>query len=321
MIKCGLCLIFAILFSISNVIGQNSNRAKTLDEGLSNLSEQISDNLSENRKRRIAVTEFVDLEGETTNFGRYLSEKLITKLFQTKKFRVIERQQLNKVIKEQKLSLTGIIEPESAQKLGRLLGVDAIAAGSVTELNRTVEINARLIDTETGEVFSVASVEISKDETVCSLLKDCPGGNAGSGTDSPGGSPENSGKWAAESNFFTFELLACRKSSTFVSCDLTITNNSSIDRKLGFEWKSNGRMFDQQGLQSTMSDWLIANQSYGKPVLLPDVPTKGNVSFKKVSPQATMIKKMELALVTQFSEGGYYKTRDFVVAFENIPLQ
>ncbi len=142
----------------------------TLDQRIGELVKQISDGLTENQKQTIAVVEFVDLEGRVTNFGRFVAEELITRLYQTKKFKVIERQLLNKIVAEQKLSLTGMIDQTSAQKLGKLLGVDAIASGTVTDLGKTLRINARLISTGTGEVFAVASTDIAKDDSVIALV-------------------------------------------------------------------------------------------------------------------------------------------------------
>jgi curli biogenesis system outer membrane secretion channel CsgG len=147
--------------------------AKILTAGLDDLAQQISTRLAQNQKRRIAVLEFVDLRANVTDLGRYCSERLITKLFQTDKFTVVERNLLNKIIAEQKLSLSAVIDPASAQKLGKVLGVDSIAIGSISDLNKTIELNARLLSTETGEVFSAASVEIIKDDTVCSLMGGC----------------------------------------------------------------------------------------------------------------------------------------------------
>jgi TolB-like protein len=155
----------------------------TLDQRMGELSKQISDGLTENQKQTIAVIEFVDLEGRTTNFGRFVAEELITRLYQTNKFKVIERQLLNKVVTEQKLSLTGMIDQTSAQKLGKLLGVDAIASGTVTDLGKSVRINARLISTGTGEVFAVAATEIAKDDSVTALMG---GGGTGPTSTSPG---------------------------------------------------------------------------------------------------------------------------------------
>jgi curli biogenesis system outer membrane secretion channel CsgG len=95
--------------------------AQTLDQRASELSQQIARNMETGQKRRIAVLEFTDLQGQVTNFGRYLSEELITRLYDSNKFKVVERQLLNKVIAEQKLSLTGVVDPDSAKKLGSVL--------------------------------------------------------------------------------------------------------------------------------------------------------------------------------------------------------
>jgi len=141
-----------------------------LDQRIAELSQQIAKEMTEYQKTTIAVVEFSDLQGNVTDFGRFLSEELITRLYQTKRFKVIERQLLNKIIAEQKLSLTGMVDPSSAKQLGKILGVDAIASGTITDLAQSLRVNARLISTETGEIFAVASTEIFKDESVMKLL-------------------------------------------------------------------------------------------------------------------------------------------------------
>lgn len=141
-----------------------------LDQRIAELSQQITKEMTEYQKTTIAVVEFVDLQGNVTDFGRFLAEELITRLYQTKKFKVIERQLLNKIIGEQKLSLTGLIDPASIKQLGKLLGVDAICSGTVTDLTQSLRVNARLVSTETGEIFAVASNEIFKDESITKLM-------------------------------------------------------------------------------------------------------------------------------------------------------
>ncbi|MDZ7305522.1 MAG: CsgG/HfaB family protein [candidate division KSB1 bacterium] len=141
-----------------------------LDAKLAELARQIESNMAEGKKAKIAVIEFSDLNGNITDFGKFLSEELITRLFMTKRFEVIERQLLSKVIAEHKLTLSGFVDPNAAKELGKLLGVDAIATGTITDLDATVKINARLIATDTGSIFAVASVEMTKDETIKRLL-------------------------------------------------------------------------------------------------------------------------------------------------------
>lgn len=141
-----------------------------LDESLSDLITQIVNSMPKGGKTRIAVIEFSDLHGMVDEFGKYLAEELITRLFMTGKFEVIERQLLEKVLSEQNLSLTGLIDAGSAMEIGKLLGVDAIVSGTITDLGISLKVNARIISTETGLVFAVASTEIVKDTTVKVLL-------------------------------------------------------------------------------------------------------------------------------------------------------
>ena len=58
-------------------------------------------------KATIAVVEFSDLSGAVTNLGRFLAEELITDLLATGKYKVVDRSQLNKVIREHRLRLQG----------------------------------------------------------------------------------------------------------------------------------------------------------------------------------------------------------------------
>ncbi|MFH1562994.1 MAG: FlgO family outer membrane protein [Nitrospirota bacterium] len=143
---------------------------KTFDERINELVQQISSAMIEKKKVTIAVVEFTDLNGNVNEFSRYLAEELITRLFQTGKFKVIERQQLDKVIEEQKLSLTGVIDPDSAKKLGLILGIEAIVTGSMADLQDSVKLNARVIGTENADVLSVASTMIIKDAKVKEMM-------------------------------------------------------------------------------------------------------------------------------------------------------
>ena len=96
------------------------------------------------------MVEFSDLSGGVTDLGRLLSEELITDLFSTRKYKVIERQLLNKIVAEHELEVQGIVEPKSAKALQEILGVDAIVSGTIADLGDSVRVNTRLISTETA---------------------------------------------------------------------------------------------------------------------------------------------------------------------------
>ena len=287
----------------------------SLDQRVSELSQKISNGLTENRKRTIAVVEFADLRGNVTDFGRFIAEELITKLYETSKFKVIERQLLNRVIAEQKLSLTGIVDPASAQKLGRLLGVDAIASGTITDLGKSLRINARLIDTGTAEIFAVASTEVVKDDAVTRLVGEGDSSLTQSdGSNKSGSQPRKSKSQTVEAQFFTFELHRCRLSGTTVVCDLTVTNN---DRDRGLAICAGSVMFDEAGNRYEMHRALLANDegSAASSFLISGVATKARVTFERVSPTASKITLMSLTICT--IQGG----ADFQLEYRNVPLR
>lgn len=157
-------------YAIPSLFFVNLRQHTDFESQLDYLAEQISSNLTKGRRNKIAVLDFQDLHNRTTEFGKFLSEELITRLFRTSKFDVVERRLLNKVMEEHKLSASGLLDETSIRKLGKLLGVDAIVSGTMTDLGNSLKVNTRLISTETAALFAVAAAEFLKDENIRKLL-------------------------------------------------------------------------------------------------------------------------------------------------------
>ena len=62
---------------------------------------------------------------------------LVTELVKSGKYRVIEREQLAAIMQEKHLSLSGDMDPRTAIQFGKMLGVEYLIAGAVTELGVT----------------------------------------------------------------------------------------------------------------------------------------------------------------------------------------
>ncbi len=77
---------------------------------------------------------------------------------------------MQKVIDENRLQFQGMIDPKSAKELGKILGVDAIATGTIADDGETLRINARFISTETGKGLSGVALTVVKDDRVKRLL-------------------------------------------------------------------------------------------------------------------------------------------------------
>jgi len=117
--------------------------------------------MAEFKKTKIAVLDF-QLHGdrwETADMGKIVAEWLITALVKEGRFDVIERRLLEKVLSEQKLSVSGVVDEASASSIGRVLGAKVIISGSVMKFQNVMEVNARIIDVQSSSVIAAESVK------------------------------------------------------------------------------------------------------------------------------------------------------------------
>jgi TolB-like protein len=128
--------------------------------------------LADFKKTKIAVLDF-QMQGDQNSakdMGKIVAEWLITGLVETGRFDVIERRLLEKIMEEQKLGVTGAIDPNSAAQLGKVLGVKIIVSGTVTSLEGMNEINARLINVDTASIVAAEKVRATSAEKLRDLV-------------------------------------------------------------------------------------------------------------------------------------------------------
>ena len=113
------------------------------------------------KKIKIAVLDF-QVQGEkfeTEDIGKIVAEWLITALVKEGRFDVIERRLLEKILQEQKLGVSGVVDSESIARLGKVLGAKIVVTGSVMKLREFVEVNARLINVENASIIAAEKVK------------------------------------------------------------------------------------------------------------------------------------------------------------------
>ena len=110
-------------------------------------------------EERMSLTVFpFEQKGITSSACLGFHDNLIDAIVDLNRFRVVERDKLDIVLREQKLSSTDLFERSTLLKLGRLVAAQSVITGSIIETRKGVEVVARLIDTETSEILATEDV-------------------------------------------------------------------------------------------------------------------------------------------------------------------
>ena len=110
-----------------------SKHIMAYEQEINSLSTATAEKISAAGKKTIAVVDFTDLQGNVTELGRFLAEEFSVALAGTSKgFEVVDRTNLKSLLVEHKLASKGIIDPQTARKLGQIAGVDALITGTIT---------------------------------------------------------------------------------------------------------------------------------------------------------------------------------------------
>jgi len=173
------------------------------------------------RKKRVAVFDFEygtvhshvsALFGSDVDVGRGIADLIVKRLVQDGTYSVIERKALDKILAEQNFSTSDRANPASAARIGKILGLDAIIIGSITQFGgetketkvggagagiggfgiggfgkkktkAIVSVDARMVDIDTAEILHVAEGKGESKRESTSLI----GGGGGWGGWGAGG--------------------------------------------------------------------------------------------------------------------------------------
>jgi curli biogenesis system outer membrane secretion channel CsgG len=168
----------------------------------------VTANAAPPRKKRVAIMDFdyatvhsavAAMFGSDVDVGKGIADLLVKNLVKDGTYSVIERKALDKILAEQNFSTSDRANPNSAAKIGKLLGVDAIIVGSITQFGgenkntkvggggggwggfglggvghskskAIVNVDARVVNIDTGEIEAVAEGHGESSRSSTSLL-------------------------------------------------------------------------------------------------------------------------------------------------------
>lgn len=291
------------------------------EKEIKSMASVLAENILKAGRKTIAVVDFNDLQGNVTELGRFFAEEFSVALASAgKEFEVVDRTNLKTILIEHKLSTTGIIDPQTARKLGQIAGVDALITGTITPFGDTVRVTVKILDTNTARVIGASSGDIAKTKAIEELL----GKGIGENTQASNTKNISTGSeikpavikpiFKVESNGFVFDLLSCRLSSTTIICDFKITNLGK-DHEFQMAADSRTRIIDENGTEVPCSYGQIGRSEgsgWISTLLATDIPIKARVKFDKIDPAINQISLLEIFCAPSYPS--------FSVQFRNVPI-
>jgi len=142
---------------IPNVSSSNQSIEQTAEEIRRQLTAQT----------KIAVLNF---SSNWQELSAYVIDELNNAIVRDGALTVVDRQQLDVVRREQNFQMSGDVDDQSAQSIGKFLGAQSVLSGSFTIIGNIYRFRIRVIAVETGIVQYSNSIDIKNDAILTALM-------------------------------------------------------------------------------------------------------------------------------------------------------
>lgn len=118
----------------------------------------------------VAVLPFVERQNKNDETGKIVSDILFANLAKDPAIVLVDREDMDKVLEEQGISISGLVDSHSAVKIGNIVGAKILVTGSILKTGSSQYLVAKIIGTETTRVFG-ASVKGGENDGLDALAE------------------------------------------------------------------------------------------------------------------------------------------------------
>ncbi|NOZ03284.1 MAG: hypothetical protein GXO92_01555 [FCB group bacterium] len=134
------------------------DRARTVDRWGDLITTVINDLADQDLG--VSSIAVLDIKSKSTEIDvEWIRQKLITELVALNRYRILNRDRIQELLREQGLGQTGVIDAERAVKDGKLIGVDSFMDGYVSIEDGKAVLSLQLIKTESSVILWASTVE------------------------------------------------------------------------------------------------------------------------------------------------------------------
>ena len=159
----------AFFFLTLSAFGQNDFSTQ-----IQKVADTISKKIIQTGNKKVAVTEFINLDESITQLGQFLCDELSSELSNLTenltKFEVIERTNVDLIFKEKKL-IQSVDGSKMARDVGKLNAADILIWAIISDFEGYYRVNIKLLDTKSGSALSSFKTQFIKSPTLESYNK------------------------------------------------------------------------------------------------------------------------------------------------------
>ncbi len=163
---------FSFFYLVIAIACVTTVNAQDFDNTISSAADSLAQKIVGSQRKTVAITDFINLDGSITQLGTFLSGEVSSELSNLtnnqSKFRVLERSQLDQILKEKNL-IQSNDGSKMAKELGKLDAADILIFATITDFNGYYRISMKLLDTKTGDALSAYRISFVKSPSLENL--------------------------------------------------------------------------------------------------------------------------------------------------------
>ncbi len=134
------------------------------------------------KKEKIVVFPFAEARQFGFKTGQAVADTIITELINMKRFEVADRVNIERIMKEQALALSGLMDESNAVKVGELLGAKTSIMGSITGFSigknkkkgfdGSLSVDIKVVNIETSRIEKATNLSVSASVGLSATVSD-----------------------------------------------------------------------------------------------------------------------------------------------------
>jgi hypothetical protein len=146
-----------------------------LDDAIKNLGIYIIGQVPDN-----SLIAIINISYRDSDISNYVIDELPNYILNNPEGpRIIDRQRIDVLQKELKFQMSGDVDDESMQAIGKMLGAQYIITGSIHDINNILRLNVKIITVKTAEIIGSFSCELTLEKPKQIIVQQTQGNTSG----------------------------------------------------------------------------------------------------------------------------------------------